>query len=80
MQNVWDKGAPWGPQVPKVQKAIQKWNKEVFGNIFERKRKLINRLEEVAHNLTITPSAALDNIHKNIWREYEQVLFKEEVL
>lgn len=43
----------------------------MFRNIFERKRDLISRLEEVTHKLTVTPSVALENLHKNIWKDYE---------
>lgn len=63
-----------------LQKELQKWNKAVFGNIFEHKRDLFNRLEEVAHLLSITPSTYLENVHKKLWKDYEQGLAQEELL
>lgn len=76
----WERGAPWCEQLPKFQQDLQKWNKEVFGNIFQRKRDLVAQLDEVAQLLTINPSEALERKHKDIWKEYEKVLFQEEVL
>lgn len=79
MQKVWDR-SPLGHPGPYSQKALQKWNKEVCGNIFDQKRDLISRLEEVSHNLTVLPSVSLDNAHKALYQEYEQVLLQEEIL
>lgn len=52
----------------------------MFGNIFERKRAMIQNLEEVAHLLTINPSEDLENAQRDLWGKYEQILVQEEVL
>lgn len=51
----------------------------VFGNIFQRKRRLIRRLEGVAHRLTSQPFVELERAQNFLWGEYEQVLEQEEV-
>lgn len=80
MRRLWVRGAPWCQQVPKIHQALQKWNKDVFGNIFQRKRDLISQLEEIAHQLTSNPSDILEAKQRDVWRQYEQVLFQEEML
>lgn len=59
---------------------MQKWNKEVFGNIFGRKRDLMNRLNEVDNQLVVNISPALEDLKSNLWHELDQVLQQEELL
>lgn len=66
--------------MPRLQGALKRWNKEVFGNIFERKRKLIKRLEELDNQLATQSSPLLDDTKKAVWHEYEQVLAQEKLL
>lgn len=80
LANAWPRNARWCDQVVSLQGSVQEWNKTVFGNIFDRKRRLIKRLENVAHRLTMRPSIDLEIAQKRLWGEYEQVLVQEELL
>lgn len=76
----WPRSARWCFQVKKLQGSVQVWNKQVFGNIFDRKRRLILRLEAIANRITVRPSLDLERAQKRVWGEYEQVLIQEEIL
>lgn len=47
---------------------------------FQRKRDLVSQLKELAHRLTSNPSPVLENKQREVWHQYECVLFQEEVL
>lgn len=80
MSRAWPRAANWKSQVRHLHGALHTWNRVVFGNIFERKRRLMRHLEGVAHRLTTNPSLDLERAQKRIWGEYEQVLSQEELL
>jgi hypothetical protein len=56
------------------------FNKEVFGNIFARKKELEARLRGIQRALEDIDSARLMRLHKELQLEYENILFQEETL
>ena len=56
------------------------WNKEVFGNIFWKKRNLSTRLMGVEKALANAPSQRLINLHNSLLGELEKILNLEEEL
>lgn len=56
------------------------WNKKVFGNIFERKRKLISELKKIQMILDCHFSKKLYDRELILRRELEEVLSHEELL
>ncbi|KAL4626597.1 hypothetical protein ACB092_05G108500 [Castanea dentata] len=56
------------------------WNKEVFGNIFWKKRNLTARLLGVEQALANNPSQRLIDIHNFLSGELEKILALEEEL
>ncbi|KAJ9182323.1 hypothetical protein P3X46_006327 [Hevea brasiliensis] len=56
------------------------WNKTIFGNIFVRKRKLLNRLEGIQRAMERRCTASLLEIEQKVKKELEMVLWQEEVL
>ena len=56
------------------------WNKEVFGNIFWKKRNLSARLMGVEKALANAPSQRLINLHNSLLGELEKILNLEEEL
>ncbi|EOY17090.1 Uncharacterized protein TCM_036267 [Theobroma cacao] len=54
------------------------WNKEVFGNIFYRKKRLLTRLGGVEKILKSQPPRHLREIEHNLKVKYENVLQQEE--
>lgn len=80
MRRTWNREEHWGTQMTRFQGAVQKWNKDVFGDIFVRKRALINRLEELDNLIAFNPSLGLEASKLATWNDYDQVLFQEELL
>ncbi|XP_021671097.2 uncharacterized protein LOC110657961 [Hevea brasiliensis] len=64
----------WRQEFPEV------WNKTIFGNIFVRKRKLLNRLEGIQRAMERRCTASLLEIEQKVKKELEMVLWQEEVL
>ena len=56
----------------------QKWNKEIFGNVFLRKKKILNRLLGIQKALAHRPSSFLIDLQEQVTEEYNQILILEE--
>ena len=59
---------------------VKIWNKDVFGNIFWKKKNLIARILGVEKALCRYPSQSLINLHKSLSEELEHILNLEEEL
>ena len=59
---------------------VKVWNKDVFGNIFWKKKNLIARILGVEKALCQYPSQRLINLHKSLSEELEHILNLEEEL
>lgn len=53
--------------------------KEVFGNIFKRKRILENRIKGVQRSLERVDFVRIILLEQQLQRDYDQVLFQEEI-
>ncbi|GLU04417.1 hypothetical protein SLE2022_215670 [Rubroshorea leprosula] len=60
--------------------ACMSWGREVFGNIFRRKRLLRARIAGIQNSPSYGSSAPLQSLEKHLLQEYQQALFEEEVL
>ncbi|KAL0012862.1 hypothetical protein SO802_007970 [Lithocarpus litseifolius] len=60
--------------------SAQKWNKEIFGNVFTRKKKILNRLLGIQRALANRPCTFLINLQDHISEEYNHILQLEEEL
>lgn len=58
----------------------QIWNKEVFGNIFARKRQIMARLLGAQRALANSPNSFLINLQEQLSGEYNEILQLEEEL
>jgi hypothetical protein len=56
------------------------FNKEVFGNIFTRKKEVEARLRGIQRALENIDSANLLRLQKELLTSYENILFQEETL
>ncbi|XP_028067839.1 uncharacterized protein LOC114270505 [Camellia sinensis] len=56
------------------------WNKDVFGNIFKRKRWLLSRIEGIQKAQHFSSSHNLFLLEKDLISQYNKTLFQEEVL
>ena len=58
----------------------QRWNREVFGNVFVRKRKILARLLGTQKALAICPNRFLINLQEQLTEEYKSIIQLEEEL
>lgn len=70
----------WKCQVSRFQGAVLKWNKEVFGNIFTRKKFIMKELELLDNQIATNTSPSLEQARNRVWQDYEKVLYQEELL
>ncbi|GLU14892.1 hypothetical protein SLE2022_314330 [Rubroshorea leprosula] len=65
--------------IQSVREVCLKWNKEVFGNLFQRKRQLRGRLEGIQNSEHFPSSRFLQDLEVELLKEYHQVLHAEEL-
>jgi hypothetical protein len=76
--NSWDIVLPLESNVIGFIEAVMKWNRDVFGNIFWKKKNLIARLRGIQSSLANNLNAFLVNLEKTLRFEYLTVLQQEE--
>ncbi|KAL7201796.1 hypothetical protein ACSBR1_033489 [Camellia fascicularis] len=59
---------------------VTEWNKEVFGNIFKRKRRLLARIEGTQKALVENFTHSLQNLEHMLIKDYNETLLQEEML
>ncbi|XP_031124258.1 uncharacterized protein LOC116026974 [Ipomoea triloba] len=59
---------------------LDRWNRDVFGNILRRKRSLLARLKGVQRRLASGFNAGLLKLEKKLTEKYHEVLYQEELL
>ena len=57
---------------------VRKWNCEVFGNLFARKRRILARLHGVQKALANNPNDFLLELEQQLITEYSLILMQEE--
>ncbi|XP_065617683.1 uncharacterized protein LOC136064428 [Quercus suber] len=57
---------------------VRKWNMEVFGNVFAKKRRVLARINGVQKSLAISPNESLLRLEKQLIEEYASILLQEE--
>lgn len=57
---------------------VKKWNMEVFGNIFAKKRRVLARLNGVQKAIAKNPNDFLLNLENQLSSEYSLILMQEE--
>lgn len=63
----------------KIQNDLQRWNKEVFGNIFVKNKRLMCKLDQLNRRMSFVHSNYLVDKMQEVWSKYEEVLIQEEV-
>lgn len=63
----------------KIQNDLQRWNKEVFGNIFVKNTRLMCKLDQLNRRMSFDHSNYLVDKMQEVWSKYEEVLIQEEV-
>jgi hypothetical protein len=57
---------------------VATWNRQVFGNIFHHKRRLLAQLNGIQRSLSHRPCAALRNLENDLTYQYQNILKLEE--
>lgn len=57
---------------------LKAWNRNVFGNIFRRKQRLLGRLEGINRVLLEYDNKRLEDLRDQLWSEYTTVVQQEE--
>lgn len=78
VQNAWGQDAPLSSTIPNFTNRANQWNREVFGNLFDKKRKVLARLNGVQKALANHPNNFLIQLEKQLIEEYSLVRLQEE--
>lgn len=65
-------GSPWCSPVKTLQEELKTWNSGVFGNIFDKKNRLVERLEIISDKLMNNLSPDMERAYKRVWKEYQR--------
>ncbi|KAL2902408.1 hypothetical protein RDABS01_027490 [Bienertia sinuspersici] len=76
----WASDNPLVLALKKLANDLQSWNKEVFHNIFRKKRELLARIEGIQKNLSIKHDRGLIKLESKLRKELDEVLYQEELL
>ncbi|XP_021743261.1 uncharacterized protein LOC110709357 [Chenopodium quinoa] len=80
LESKWVKSSPLVPLLKKVGNDLQEWNREVFHNIFKKKRNLLARITRVQKSLAEQRSRDLIKLESKLCKELDEVLEQEELL
>lgn len=78
VRNSWRQYDSWVENVQRLTSTLKQWNKDVVGNIFQLKRRIIRRLEGISNKLLIQDNERLVALRSKLWEEYCQIVHQEE--
>lgn len=76
----WKNGDEWGSNITTFTHEMKQWNQSVFGNITYKKHHLLNRLHGISRSLDNGWNPFHLCLQKELWGEYEKVLYQEDIL
>ena len=80
MKTHWNNEMPYYRAVSEFIQQVQRWNKNSFGNIFQRMKILLARIGGVQRALERRSLRSLYRLEARLKRELEEVLMQEELL
>ena len=78
VEEAWFDGHSLSFAISNFSKRAQKWNSEVFGNLFARKRRVLARLGGVQKAIANNPSESLLRLEKQLIEEHAPIMLQEE--
>lgn len=78
VKDAWDCSPSLYLAISSFKTLASNWNKEVFGNLFAKKRKNLARIGGLQKALVVKPSAFLVSLEKELSLEYTAILNQEE--
>ncbi|XP_024041891.1 uncharacterized protein LOC127901822 [Citrus sinensis] len=79
VKQTWDPKSYYSDAASLFVKKVQVWNREVFGNIFQRKRRLMARVIGIQAALENYSSRGLMRLEANLRKELEMVMGHEDI-
>jgi hypothetical protein len=70
----------WNSNLYHLKEALKVWNRDVFGNIFVRKKYLLRQLCRIEREMACRWSQELEFDQRLVWKEYEECIANEELL
>ena len=80
VQSAWDQFQPLNTAISSFTQKVNKWNMEVFGNLFARKRRVLARLNGAQKALAYNPKEFLIQFEKQLIEKYSLIMLQEEEL
>lgn len=80
VQNAWTRAACLKEAISEFSRDASDWNREHFGNIFEKKNRLMARLRGIQKALAVCPSVSLVDLERKLQADLCGVLNQEEEL
>nr|XP_023913965.1 uncharacterized protein LOC112025518 [Quercus suber] len=80
VRDAWANNGPLVDTIADFSKRVQNWNKAVFGNVFQNKRRLEARLNGIQRTLANGPNDFLIDLDRKLRLEYHSILQLEEDL
>lgn len=77
MQNAWEKDQPLSIAISSFTFKAKKWNVEIFGNLFLRKRRVLARFYGVQKALANYPNDFLVKLEKQLTKKYSIIKLQE---
>lgn len=74
----WRNSDSWNINIARLSKTLSTWNRTVFGNIFQRKKRLLGHLEGIDRQLINGSTERLSRLKQDLWTEYNSLLDQEE--
>ena len=74
----WDRDPPLPSTIDTLIEKAKKWNREVFGNLFACKKRVLARLYGIQKAMSNNPSDFLIQLEKNLTKEYKDIMQQEE--
>lgn len=73
----WNESNSWCQAVDSFQKKTMDWNINCYGNLFQRKRRIMARMDGINKRLAMTNNGYLSKLLQNLWNEYHSILEQE---
>lgn len=78
VRNVWHFSMPQDQNIEALTVTLKMWNNDTFGNIFQKKEKILVRLEEVNKEIFINPNNNVLQLRQKLWINYTKILKHQE--
>ena len=76
----WDSTTSLVPALDKLATELKVWNRDIFGNIFQQKKRLLARIAGVQKALSTNKNHGLIKLETHLRRDLDEILEREEIL